>query len=116
MKRAIFVTGTDTGIGKTLTSAFLISALRSEGVDVGYWKPIQTGTDDDTATLAWLSGIPVDELPRPAYSLALPAAPLRAGKKEGIEISLETVRQAWDRLPDRAWIVEGAGGLAVPIA
>ncbi len=106
MKRFI-VTGTDTGIGKTVFAAALTGALC--GV---YWKPIQAGLDGETDSeiAARLSGRPV--LPE-AYRFRLPASPHRAAAAEGRAIDTATLL-----LPDTdvPLVVEGAGGLAVPLS
>ena len=114
-KRGLFVTGTDTGIGKTLVSALLVSAIGKTGRRAGYFKPVQTGKDSDTRTVSRLCGIDGDALPRPAYSFKMPASPDRAAAAEGAAIDLEVLRRAWDDLPPADWIVEGAGGLMVPL-
>jgi dethiobiotin synthase len=113
--RGLFVTGTDTGVGKTLTCALLLSALRARGVDAGYFKPVQTGDDDDTRTVVDLSGAPNEAFARPVYSFRLPAAPSRAARAEGQSIELARIGRAFRALPERPWIVEGAGGLLVPL-
>lgn len=102
---AVVVAGTDTGIGKTLFSAGLVQALGAT-----YWKPVQAGLEDETdsAVVARLSGRPV--LPE-AYRLALPASPHLAAERAGVEI--DPARLA---LPAVApLVVEGAGGLMVPL-
>ncbi|MFQ5877550.1 MAG: dethiobiotin synthase [Acidobacteriota bacterium] len=114
-KRGLFVTGTDTGIGKTLVSALLVAALKQAGRRAGYFKPVQTGPESDSATVARLCGIAAGDLPRPAYSLAMPASPDRAAAAEGVAIELERIDSAWNDLPPGEWIVEGAGGLLVPL-
>lgn len=55
MKQGLFVTGTDTGIGKTVVSALLAAALREAGATAGYFKVVQTGTESDTATVGSLA-------------------------------------------------------------
>lgn len=100
------VTGTDTGIGKTVFAAALTGAIG--GV---YWKPVQAGLEEatDSEIASRLSGRPV--LPE-AYRLKLPASPHRAAAAEGIAID-----KAILRLPetDAPLVVEGAGGLLVPL-
>ncbi|SIQ04289.1 dethiobiotin synthetase [Paracoccus thiocyanatus] len=103
---AVIVAGTDTGIGKTVFSAGLTRALGAR-----YWKPVQAGLEEETDSevVARLSGRPV--LPE-AYRLALPASPHLAAGREGVVI--DPARLA---LPAVApLVVEGAGGLMVPLA
>ncbi|CAN5141161.1 dethiobiotin synthase [soil metagenome] len=105
MSGVLVVTGTDTDIGKTVVAAGLAGALGAS-----YWKPIQAGVADgtDSERVAALSGARV--LPE-AYRLALPASPHLAAEAEGIAI--DPVRLA---LPDvRPLVVEGAGGVMVPV-
>jgi dethiobiotin synthetase len=100
------VTGTDTGIGKTVFSAALAGALGAL-----YWKPVQAGLDEETdsQTVARLSGATV--LPE-GYRLKLPASPHKAAAAEGIAIAPDGLT-----LPatDKPLVVEGAGGLLVPL-
>ena len=121
----IFVTGTDTGVGKTVATAALGLALRAAGVDVGVMKPIETGAPlvegrrvgEDAAALRRLlaPGDPIEDVN--PYALALPAAPCAAAKREGVSIDLNVIRAAFERLAARhdVVLVEGAGGLLVPI-
>lgn len=106
MSRAVVVTGTDTGIGKTVFSAGLTRALGAT-----YWKPVQAGLEDETDSeiVARLSGQPV--LPE-GYRLKMPASPHLAAEAEGLTIDADTLE-----LPqvDGALVVEGAGGLLVPL-
>ena len=123
--RAIFVTGTDTGVGKTVATAALGLALRERGVDVGVMKPIETGAPlvegrrvgEDAAALRRLLAPddPIEDVN--PIALALPAAPSAAAKQEGVTIDLDRIREAYERLAARhdVVLVEGAGGLLVPI-
>lgn len=107
MSGVLIVSGTDTGIGKTVVAAGLAAALGAY-----YWKPIQAGTADgtDSADARRLGVPPAHVLPE-AYRLALPASPHLAAEREGV--ALDPARLA---LPShRPLIVEGAGGLMVPI-
>ncbi len=115
MKKGLFITGTDTSIGKTLTSALLVSALRQAGRPAGYFKPVQTGNENDSATVQRLSGLELEGLARPAYIFEMPAAPSRAAAAAGMDIDLEKIVAQWHELGDRYWVIEGAGGLLVPI-
>jgi dethiobiotin synthase len=101
--RGLFVTGTDTGVGKTVLSAALL--LRYP--NACYWKPIQTGPDDDTAEVRRLSGGRVlDE----GIRLPDPVSPHLAARRAGMTIALPR------RDSDGAvYIVEGAGGVLVPV-
>jgi dethiobiotin synthetase len=105
--RGIFVTGTDTEIGKTVVSAALL--LRYPG---RYWKPIQTGieTDDDTAEIRRLTGLTNDR--DEGVRLPNPVSPHLAAARAGIRIDLETLAECPS---EEAWVVEGAGGVLVPV-
>lgn len=110
MKESLFVTGTDTNVGKTLLSALLVAAL-----DAIYWKPIQTGaregTDRQTVIkLAEISG--AQTLPE-SYCFDPPVSPHLAAEASGVRIDLERI-QAPANL-GRPVIAEGAGGILVPI-
>ncbi|SNS15459.1 dethiobiotin synthase [Sphingomonas laterariae] len=100
------VTGTDTGIGKTVFSAALTQALGAT-----YWKPVQAGIEDETdsAAVARLSGCPV--LPE-AHRLLNPLSPHRAAELEGITI--DTARLIPPAVPGPL-VIEGAGGALVPV-
>ncbi|RWR49317.1 ATP-dependent dethiobiotin synthetase BioD [Sinirhodobacter ferrireducens] len=102
----VVVTGTDTDIGKTVFSAGLTAALQAS-----YWKPVQSGLEGptDSDTVARLSGRPV--LPE-AYRLRLPASPHLSAAREGVQI--DPVRLALPEVPGPL-VVEGAGGLLVPL-
>lgn len=102
---AFVVTGTDTGIGKTVFSAGLTARLGAT-----YWKPVQSGLEDETDSdcVARLSDRPV--LPE-AYRLALPASPHISAAAEGVTIN----DRALTLPPDRPLVIEGAGGLMVPL-
>jgi dethiobiotin synthetase len=120
--RGVFVTGTDTGVGKTLVACALVRGLRSRGLDVGVMKPVETGVGAagplDARALREAAGVqdPLD-LVCP-YAFALPAAPTVAAAAEGRGIELEGIRRAFATLASRhgCMVVEGAGGLLVPLA
>ena len=104
----IVVTGTDTGIGKTIFSAALTGALQAH-----YWKPVQAGLDDgaDRDHVARLAGVPADHILPEAYRLNTPCSPHRAAEIDGVVIDLARLA-----LPDaRPLVVEGAGGALVPV-
>ncbi|AHC49049.1 Biotin synthesis protein bioC / Dethiobiotin synthetase [Achromobacter xylosoxidans NBRC 15126 = ATCC 27061] len=106
----VFVTGTDTGIGKTLVSAILARAWQAD-----YWKPVQTGVAEepgDTDTVARLAQLPPERLHLPAYVLQAPLSPWAAAPLEDAVIDATAIVPPATTAP---LIVEGAGGLYVPI-
>ena len=107
--RGFFVTGTDTDVGKTVVSAWLLAHL-----DACYWKPVQAGTEPetDTQTVRRLAELPEDRIVPEAYVLKEPMAPHEAARREGISIDMAKLIGPQD---DRLLIVEGAGGLLVPL-
>ncbi|HJT40779.1 MAG TPA: dethiobiotin synthase, partial [Sphingobium sp.] len=104
------VTGTDTGIGKTVFSAGLAGALGAH-----YWKPVQAGVDPqgDKETVARLSGLPAAHILPEAYRLTTPASPHLAARIDGVTINLD--RLALPRI-DGPLVIEGAGGVLVPVS
>jgi len=117
----LFVTGTDTGVGKTVVACALAEQLRARGIDVGVMKPIETGVGSqgplDAIALAEAAGVrDAMDLICP-IRLALPAAPAVAAEAEGRRLDLAAIRGAYETLRARheCVIVEGAGGLLVPI-
>jgi dethiobiotin synthetase len=98
------VTGTDTGIGKTVFSAALAGAMGTP-----YWKPIQSGLEEETDSqaVARLAGVPA----RPeAYRLVTPASPHLAAEIDGVTVEPDALTP-----PEGELIVEGAGGALVPV-
>jgi dethiobiotin synthetase len=121
--RGMFIAGTDTGVGKTVVTAGLAAALRSQGFDIGVWKPVQSGAlaeeeGSDAFRLRSLSGIADECRDIAPLSFPLPLTPLLAAEREGVTLTLERIVQAGKPLLDRhaALLIEGAGGLAVPLA
>ncbi|OLN22181.1 dethiobiotin synthase [Domibacillus antri] len=119
--KGFFITGTDTGIGKTIIAGGLAGVLREKGYDCGVYKPVQSGhlvhhPEGDAARLKRLSGVedPV-ELICP-YAIEEPLAPVLALKRAGQRVTLEDLQNGYVRLKEKhkCMIVEGAGGLAVP--
>jgi len=115
--KGFFVTGTDTGVGKTFVSCALVRSARAAGLSVYAFKPIETGCPageygEDQRALAAAAG----EVPRGTYRFLLPAAPWVAAQAEGAEIDLARVTSdlAAGSLYDRV-LVEAAGGWRVPI-
>ena len=122
MRRGVFVTGTDTGVGKTVVGCAIAEALRRRRIDVGVMKPIETGVGPqgplDAIALVEAAGSddPLDLVCPQRF--ALPAAPSVAAAREGRAVDLAAIRDAFARLRERHrfLLVEGAGGLLVPIA
>lgn len=104
----IFVTGTDTNVGKTVFAAMLAGALGAS-----YWKPVQSGDLDlsDSRRVQSLSGLPAQKILAEAYRLRTPCSPHLAARLDNIEIAVDELS-----LPDAdPLVVEGAGGLLVPL-
>ena len=113
----LFVTGTDTGVGKTHVSRLLIEAMRSSGIDAVGYKPVACGDRDDARILAEVSGgLALDEV-NPVF-LQSAVAPYVAGLLENRVVDPETLVTGYHHLAARheAVIVEGAGGWEVPVA
>lgn len=127
MTHALFIAGTDTGIGKTHTACALIHALRATGKSVCGMKPVASGcvetpqglrNDDALALLA------AGSAPSPSYeeinpiALREPLSPHLAAAHEGVTIALPPLRTAFDALSTRyeRVVVEGVGGWRVPLA
>ena len=115
--KGFFVTGTDTGIGKTLASACLMAGLRTSD-EVCYWKPVQTGIeeDDDTAMVLSLADCAEDEIFSEGIRLERPLSPHLSARLAGTRIDIGQIVDIASRAPrDRLMIVEGAGGVLVPL-
>lgn len=124
----MFITGTDTGVGKTSVSCALAAALSTSGHHVGVLKPAETGCladprtgeriPEDATRLRFFSGCEADLRTICPYTLRDPLAPLVAARREGIEIDPEVIDDAYRRISaaNDITLVEGAGGLLVPIA
>jgi dethiobiotin synthase len=104
----IFVTGTDTGVGKTVVVAML-----AQGLEADYWKPIQTGIEEGSDT-NWVQAhttLPACRCHPERYRLKLPVSPHLAAQAAGVAIQLQDfILPSVDKL-----IVEGCGGILVPI-
>lgn len=105
----IFITGTDTGIGKTFVSAVITC-----GRNGYYWKPVQSGIDDmtDTQWVESVTGLSSDHFIKEVYRLKAPLSPHHSAELEGIEIDPERIIVPHDKIP---LVVEGAGGVMVPL-
>lgn len=115
--RILFVTGTDTGVGKTLLTALLLQHLRDSGVHALAMKPFCSGGAEDVDLIQAIQGpIPSRDEVNPFY-FAHPVAPLVAARMEGRRISLDATLESirWMQRQCEFLIIEGAGGLLVPL-
>lgn len=108
----IFITGTDTGIGKTIISAILMAGLS----DCGYWKPVQSGLEEitDTEIIRRATGIDKTRFFPETYRLKAPLSPHASAALENVNIDLKKF-QAPDIGTLKHLVVEGAGGIMVPL-
>jgi dethiobiotin synthetase len=121
--RGVFVTGTDTGVGKTVACVALLRALVLRGVRAVGMKPVAAGVDRgaavnaDVAALAAAGNVDAPLEDRNPYAFADAIAPHVAARHAGAAIDLERIAQAYARLAARAdvVVVEGAGGPLVPL-
>lgn len=119
----IFVTGTDTGVGKTIVTAGLAAVLQSIGFTVGVYKPIQAGCNTDGSgflrsdDLNFINQIDANIFTKCTYILKTPAAPSVSASIENQNIDLNIILRDFRTLSDQCdfVIVEGAGGISVPI-
>ena len=121
--KGYFITGTDTGVGKSVVTACLATLLKSRGEDVGVMKPIETGVDpecsssanSDAKFLMEVSG--VQDADVCTYRLKFPASPYQAARMEGKEIDPAIILEKFRTLQSKhsMMLVEGIGGLLVPI-
>jgi dethiobiotin synthetase len=111
--QAFFVSGIGTGIGKTFVSAILTEALKAD-----YWKPVQAGFENgtDNLTVRQLIGNPQTVIHPETYLLKLPASPHIAAREENIRIDCGLILDQFKQMKtNRPLIIEGAGGLLVPL-
>ncbi len=108
---ALIVSGTDTGIGKTVFAAAL-----TLGLEADYWKPVQSGIADgtDRATVKALTGLDDARLLPERYVLTEPLSPHRSAELDGVTIDVEALTPL-ARPNGRPLVIEGAGGLLVPV-
>jgi len=120
--RGLFVTGTDTGVGKTRVAVALIHALRACGLRVAAMKPMSAGSapgglNEDVAALLRAANVDADLRDVNPYAFAEPIAPHIAAQQAGVRIELDVIAEAYGRLAAAAdvVVVEGAGGWRVPL-
>jgi dethiobiotin synthetase len=106
-----FITGTDTNVGKTV-----VSALLTLGLNASYWKPIQSGLDpiSDTDYVRKVTGLDDSHFLPERFTLTQPLSPHAAAEIDGVQIHLSDF-QLPSQLPYKPLIIEGAGGLMVPL-
>jgi dethiobiotin synthetase len=118
----VFISGTDTGVGKTRVGCELVHALRARGIRVGVMKPVETGVEEagplDALALARAANRADALAEISPLRFALPAAPSVAAKAEGQTIDIDQLLKGFETLKGNCeWLlVEGAGGLRVPVA
>ena len=110
MSNTCIITGTDTGIGKTVVSAMLTLALGGT-----YWKPVQSGVEGgvDTKAVQKMTGLPNERFLPEAYVFTEPLSPHRAAEIDDAHINVEALEIP--EMVDGPLIIEGAGGLMVPL-
>jgi dethiobiotin synthetase len=123
--KGVFVTGTDTGVGKTWIAAGITAVLRRWGLPAGYFKPVQSGCPEENGRLIPTDALFARELADLAepleiltpICLRLPLAPGVAAAREGVVVDLELIARVWEELGSRysLLVTEGAGGLYVPL-
>ena len=120
--RGLFVTGTDTGVGKTRVAVALIHALRARGLRVAAMKPVSAGSapgelNEDVTALLAAADVAADLRDVNPYAFAEPIAPHIAAQRAGVRIDLGVIAAAYARLAAAAdvVVVEGAGGWRVPL-
>ncbi len=121
----LFITGTDTGVGKTYVAARIAAALAARGCRVGVYKPVASGCElvdgklvSEDAVALWNGAGRPGELDYVCpQRFAAPLAPHLAARAEGLEVSAELLRSGLDywRLRSDVLVVEGAGGLLSPV-
>lgn len=115
--KSFFITGTDTGVGKTIIAGALAAAFKEKGIDVGVMKPVASGGWDDARFLIKSAGVEDNIFLVNPYCLATPVAPAVAAEIEKLKIDIGRIKAAYEELSRRheMLIVEGVGGLLVPI-
>jgi len=105
--KQFFVTGISTDVGKTTASAVMVEALQAD-----YWKPVQTGDDSDSETIAKLISNTKTVIHKSSYSLKAPVSPHAAAALEGVYIDHNKIQEP---KTENHMVIEGAGGVLVPL-
>lgn len=120
--RGLFVTGTDTGVGKTRVAVALIHALRAQGLRVAAMKPVSAGSapgelNEDVVALMQAANVTANVRDVNPYAFVEPVAPHIAAQQAGVRIDLDVIAESYARLAAVAEVVvvEGAGGWRVPL-
>ena len=121
-KGGLFVTGTDTDVGKTVVTGLLARMFKEDGLDIGIWKPLQSGhelthPDGDVMRLRKMASLTDDPAVMCLRAAAEPLAPSLALSRQGIVVTRQDLSDhlaAYKRLRANI-LVEGAGGLCVPL-
>ncbi|WP_243371324.1 dethiobiotin synthase [Geotalea sp. SG265] len=126
LNKGIFITGTDTGVGKTIVSAVIARLLSNRGLSVGVMKPVTSGCiqvgsnliSEDAELLKWAVHARESDPDVTPYLLREPLAPSMAAERDKVRIDFSAIKAAYERLAAKYdfVIVEGAGGLMVPLA
>ena len=126
VNRGVFITGTDTGVGKTVVAAALIKSLVRQGLRVAVMKPVAAGAymtasgprNADALALAQAANVAAPYEQVNPYCFAAPIAPHIAARDASVVVDIELLRQRFDELARDAdcVVVEGAGGWLTPIS
>ena len=122
--RGVFITATDTGVGKTLVASALVACMTQRGIDVGVMKPVETGVSrshklqSDGARLQRAAESHDSMTEVCPYAFQLSVAPLSAAEAEGTTVQTTTIMRAFRTLDQRhaLMVIEGAGGIYTPIS
>ena len=125
MEKGVFVTGSDTGVGKTVIAGAIAAAIKAHGLDVGVMKPVASGAkeiegklvSEDAVYLKKIIDSTDDDVLVNPILLKPPLAPTMAASKTGIQIDIDKIWKAYEELTNKHdfVVVEGIGGLMVPI-
>lgn len=110
----VFITGTDTGVGKTVVTAGIAAVMQGLGYSVGVYKPVQSGTDSD---IGFVKSIDSNIRTKCSYAFRPPVAPALAADLEGVKVDTSRLLNDYNEFKkeNELVLVEGAGGLLVPV-